>query len=133
MIKSRNDDGASPNSNPPLMKKNALLVAVFPLVLAGCVFNSAEIRDYQSAIRKQGYVAYYQPVGNPRNVKDWDKFGPGTILRASKTQEYYYAANKLIGPAGVRSAMDRKNASPVSLFSGKRVSGYDIDGKGGWT
>jgi hypothetical protein len=114
------------------MKMKLLLVAVLPLVLVSCAFNS-ELSNYQDAIRKQGYVAYYQPVGNPRNVKDWDKFGPGAILRASKTQEYYYAANKLIGPAGVRAAMDRKNASPVSLFSDKRVSGYDIDGQGGWT
>jgi hypothetical protein len=114
------------------MKKNFVVLALVLLSLVGCAFDS-EMRDYQSAIRRQGYVAYYQPVGNPRNAKDWDKFGPGAILRLGQTQEYYYAANKLIGPAGVRAAMDRKNASPVSLFSGKRVSGYDIDGKGGWT
>jgi hypothetical protein len=29
--------------------------------------------------------------------------------------------------------MNPQNASPISLFSGKRVSGYDIDGKGGWS
>jgi hypothetical protein len=115
------------------MKMKLLLAAILPLSFVGCVFDGSDMHDYQTAIRRQGYVAYYQPVGNPRNVKDWDKFGPGAILRASKTQEYYYAANKLIGPAGVRAAMDRKNASPVSLFSGKRVSGYDIDGQGGWT
>lgn len=122
----------SPCSNISPMKMKFVPIAVLPLCLVGCASNS-EMQNYQAAIRRQGYVAYYQPVGNPRNVKDWDKFGPGTILRVGKTQEYYYAANKLIGPAGVRAAMDRKNASPVSLFSGKRVSGYDIDGKGGWT
>ena len=29
--------------------------------------------------------------------------------------------------------MNPQNASPISLFSDKRVSGYDFDGKGGWT
>ena len=92
------------------MKTKLLVVAIVSAWLVGCASNSSELTDYRNAIRKQGYVAYYQPVGNPRNVKDWDKFGPGTILRLGKTQEYYYAANKLLGPAGVRAAMDRKNA-----------------------
>src|SRR5437868_4821546 len=104
------------------MKMKLLPVAILPLCLIGCS-HDAEVGTYQRTIQRQGYVAYYQPVGNPRNVNDWNKFGPGTILRASKTQEYYYPAKKLIGPSGVRTAMDRKNASPVSLFSGKRVSG----------
>lgn len=65
------------------MRKNFGLLAIVLLSLVGCAFDS-EMHDYQAAIRRQGYVAYYQPVGNPRNVKDWDKFGPGTILRLGK-------------------------------------------------
>src|SRR5690242_14454374 len=110
---------------------NAKLVslAVLSLVLMACESNPVP-GQYQAALRKQGFVGYYQPIGDPRNPNDWNKFGPGTVLHMGKTQEYYYGAKTLIGPAGLRAAMDPTNASPISLFTNKRVSGYDIDGKG---
>src|ERR1700730_12675045 len=109
------------------MKINLALFGVLPLILNACAHEPV-IGEYQRTLQKQGFVSYYQPVGDPRNVNDWNKFGPGTILRVCKVQDYYYPAKTLIGEAGVQAAMDPRNASPISLFSGKRVSGYDLDG-----
>src|SRR5262249_21716329 len=83
-------------------------------------------------IRAQGYVSYNQPIGNTHSASDWSKFGPGAVLR-SGPQTYYYDARTLIGDQGVQDAMNPQNSSPISLFSDKRVSGYDIDSKGDWT
>ncbi len=114
------------------MKPSLLLLALSTLALgAGCA-TSPQIGAYQKAIKDAGFVAYNQPVGDVHNGKDWDKYGPGTILR-TKNQAYYYPANIVIGADGVQSALDPKNASPITLFSGRKVSGYDYDGKGGWT
>jgi hypothetical protein len=97
----------------------------------GCVSNPVP-GAFQKEIRNQGFAAFNQPIGDPHNPNDWNKFGPGAILR-SKMQTYYYSAKTLIGDQGVKDAMNPQNASPISLFSDKRVSGSDFDGKGGWT
>lgn len=47
----------------------------------------------------------------------------------NQNTNYYYPAKTLIGVQGVQDAMNLQNASSVSLFSNKRLSGYDIDGK----
>jgi len=99
--------------------------------LASCS-TSPQIGAYQRAIREAGFTAYNQPVGDVHNVNDWNKFGPGVVLR-TKNQGYYYSAASIIGASTVQSAMDPKNASPIGLFSGRKVSGYDFDGHGGWT
>lgn len=114
------------------MKTERVIIPVLSLLLAACARDPA-IGAYQRDLQNQGFVGYNQPIGDPKNPNDWNKFGPGTILRTAKTQEYYYPAKTLIGDAGLQAAMDPKNASPVSLFSGRKVSGYDLDGKGGWT
>ena len=114
------------------MKTTFGLCGILPLILIGCT-NKPVVGEYQKYLRTNGYVGYYQPVGDPRNPNDWNKYGPGTILRAGKTQDYYYGAKTLIGEPGVQTAMDAKNASPINFFRGKQVSGYDFDGSGGWT
>lgn len=115
-----------------LRNKAFPFIVLLPVSLVGCAHEPV-IGEYQRALREQGFVGYYQPVGDPRNVNDWNKFGPGAILRLGRTQDYYYPAKTLVGEPGVRAAMDQQNASLISLFTGRRVSGYDIDGKGGWT
>jgi hypothetical protein len=112
--------------------KVELSIAVVSLVVAACA-HDPQVGEYQRRLKSQGFVGYNQPVGDPRNLNDWNKLGPGTILRTGKAQDYYYPAKSLIGDGGVQAAMEPKNASPISLFSGRRVSGYDFDGKGGWT
>ena len=104
---------------------------LLPLLLTSCAKDPVP-GAYQAAIRAQGYVAYNQPTGDPRNINDWNKLGPGTILRsAGKT--HYFPAKTLIGEEGVKKAMEPAHASPIDLFSNRKVSGYDFDGKGGWT
>jgi hypothetical protein len=117
-------------ASPSTAVVNIVIVthAVFAL---GCASNPVP-GAFQKEIRARGFTAFNQPVGDPRSVQDWNKFGPGAILRADR-QSYYYSAKILIGDDGVQEAMRPQNASPISLFSGKRVSGYDLDGKGGWT
>jgi hypothetical protein len=114
------------------MKRAVLLFSVLPLVFTACTHEPVA-GEYQRYLRGNGYVGYFQPVGDPRNPNDWNKYGPGTILRAGKAQDYYYGAKTLIGQTGLQAAMDPKNASPINFFGGKRASGYDFDGKGGWT
>jgi hypothetical protein len=115
-----------------IMKNQTVLLSLLAvLFLAGCAGNPV-VGAYQKEIQGQGFTAYYRPSGDASNRNDWDKFGPGTILR-SKQQTYYEPARTLIKESGIKAAMKRENASPISLFSGKRVSGYDFDGKGGWT
>lgn len=114
------------------LKKQRLLLTIIPIILlTGCA-NSPVIGAYQKQIKAQGFIAYSHPSGDTHNPNDWEKFGPGAILRANQ-QTYYEPARTLIGKDGVTEAMKPENASPISLFSGKRVSGYDFDGKGGWT
>lgn len=115
------------------MKKTSLLFGLLLLLLTACAQNQAVPREYLRYLQTNGYVGYYQPVGDPRNANDWNKYGPGTILRVTKAQDYYYGAKTLIGETGLQVAMDPKNASPINFFGGKRASGYDFDGKGGWT
>jgi len=118
------------------MPQRSLHISLAALVAAVCLSGCAhdpKIGAYQRDLRNQGFVGYYQPVGDPRNVNDWNKYGPGTVLRNGRQQDYYYRAKTLLGDAGVAEAMNPANASPISLFSGRRVSGYDFDGKGGWT
>lgn len=110
---------------------STLLVILMALGDIGCASNVV-VNGFQKEIRSRGFASFNQPIGDPTNPNDWEKFGPGAVLR-TKNQTYYYPAKTLITEAGVQQAMDIKNASPISLFSGKRVSGYDIDGKGGWT
>jgi hypothetical protein len=112
----------------PLKNLALLLASCF---LASCA-SSPQIGAYQRAVREAGFVAYNQPIGDVQNENDWNKFGPGTVLR-TKQQTYYYPAKTVIGAAGVQSAMNPKNASQIGLFSGRKVSGYDLDGQGGWT
>lgn len=107
------------------------LVLVLPVLLAACQ-TTTPIGEYRKLIRAQGYAAYNQPVGDPGNLNDWNKFGPGTVLRA-KQQTHYYPAKTLLGDQSVRDASKTANHSPVSLFSNRRVSGSEFDGKGGWT
>lgn len=114
------------------MKIQLIIIPVLSLLLAACAHDPV-IGEYQRDLQRQGFVGYNQPIGDPRNPSDWNKLGPGTILRTGRAQDYYYSAKTLIGDAGVQAAMDPKNASPISLFSGRRVSGYDLDGKGGWS
>jgi hypothetical protein len=103
------------------------------LALLGCgCITTAVPGAFQKEIRNQGFASFNQPIGDPHNPNDWNKFGPGAVLR-SKMQTYYYPAKTVIGDQGVRDAMNPQNASPISLFSDKRVSGYDFDGKGGWS
>lgn len=109
----------------------ALILASLSL-LTGCLGTSPQIGAYQRAVQAAGFVPYNQPVGDVKNRNDWNKYGPGTILRRSN-QAYYIAANTVIGPAAVTRAMNPASASPIGLFSGRKVSGYDFDGKGGWT
>ena len=115
-----------------IMKNTIPFLITVSLFLTACATTNPTIGEYQKQIRAQGFSSFNQPVGDPGNVNDWNKFGPGTVMRA-KTQAYYYPAKVLLGNQGVRAATDPKNASPINLFSGKRVSGYDIDGKGGWS
>jgi hypothetical protein len=115
------------------MKKTShFILVIVPLFLAACSTTNPVAGEFQNQIRAQGFTSFNQPIGDPHNVNDWNKFGPGTVLRA-KTQSYYYPAKTLLGNQGLQDAMNPQNASPISLFSGKRVSGYDIDGKGGWS
>jgi len=115
-----------------LPKRSAdVAIVFFAVVVCGCANNPVP-GAFQNEIRAQGFASFNQPVGDPHNANDWEKFGPGVVLR-KKTQAYYYPAKTLIGVKGVQEAMSPQNASPISLFSGKRVSGYDIDGKGGWS
>lgn len=114
------------------MKKSSLLVFIIPLLLAACETTNPVIGEFQKQIRAQGFASFNQPIGNPGNANDWNKFGPGTVIR-TKNQSYYYPAKMVLGEQGLKDAMNPENASPISLFSGKRVSGYDFDGKGGWT
>ena len=115
-----------------LTRRSADFAIVFFVVVAcGCASNPVP-GAFQKEIRAQGFASFNQPIGDPHNANDWGKFGPGVILR-KQTQTYYYPAKTLIGVQGVQDAMNPQNASPISLFSGKRVSGYDIDGKGGWS
>jgi hypothetical protein len=111
-----------------------ILLLIFSAVAAGGCASQSEVGvgAFQKEITSRGFASFNQPIGNPNNPNDWEKFGPGVVLR-TKNQTYYYPAKMLISEPGVQRAMDLKNASPISLFSGKRVSGYDIDGKGGWT
>ncbi len=109
----------------------ARLAAAGALLFTACLANPVP-GMYQREISAQGYTPYREPVGDPKNVFDWNKFGPGAVLRA-KEQTHYYPAKILIGDQGVADAMDPKKASPISFFTGKRVSGYDFDGHGGWT
>jgi hypothetical protein len=106
-------------------------VILFAVLACGCASNPVP-GAFQKEIGTQGYASFNQPIGDPHNPNDWNKFGPGATLRR-KMQTYYYPAKTLIGDQGVQDAMNPQNASPVRLFSGKRVSGYDLDGKGGWT
>jgi len=108
-----------------------LVLAAHTVLVFGCATNPVP-GAFQKEIRDQGFAAFNQPVGDPHNPNDWNKFGPGAILR-SKMQTYYYSAKTLIGDQGVHDAMNPQNASPISLFSDKRVSGSDFDGKGGWS
>ena len=117
---------------PPQNISRFLPFLLIATTLGGCASDKVVIGAYQQQIRAAGFASFNQPIGDPKNAKDWDKFGPGVILR-TKNQTYYYPAKKLIAEEGLQEAMDPKNASPISLFSGKRVSGYDFDGKGGWT
>ena len=114
------------------MKTQLQVLIVLAVVLLASCANNPVIGEYQKQIAAQGFTAYSRPSGDTHNAKDWDKFGPGTILRTQQ-QTYYEPARTLIGKKGVEQAMKPENASPISLFSGKRVSGYDLDGKGGWT
>lgn len=88
--------------------------------------------EYEKVLQAHGLTAYVPPAGDKGNVKDWNQFGPGTVLRV-KNQGYYYPAKTLLGEQAVLDAMKPENATPISLFSGKRFSGYDFDGSGGWT
>ena len=115
-----------------MTKHPLLLLALAALAFTSGCTTSPQIGAYQKAIKDAGFTAYNQPVGDVHNAKDWEKFGPGTIVRA-KNQAYYYPATIVIGADGVQSAIDPKNASPIGLFSGRKVSGYDFDGQGGWT
>jgi hypothetical protein len=116
-----------------IMKTTSYLIFLIGLLfLAACRTTNPVGGEFQKQIRAQGFASFNQPIGDPHNVNDWNKFGPGTVLRA-KTQSYYYPAKTLLGNQGLQDAMNPQNASPISLFSGKRVSGYDIDGKGGWS
>ena len=112
--------------------KYALLLPVLSLAFAGCFTTNPVAGGFQRQIAAQGFASFNQPIGDPHNLNDWNKFGPGAVLR-TKTQAYYYPAKTVIGNQGVKETMDPQNISPISLFSGKRVSGYDIDGKGGWS
>jgi len=115
-----------------LPRGGALLLLLLPVAFLGACSSHPVPGAYQKEIRAQGFTAYSRPSGDPRNPRDWDKFGPGTVLR-SRQQTYYEPARTIIGADGVQEAMKPENASPISLFSGKRVSGYDFDGQGGWT
>jgi len=121
-----------PMNSRKITKTHLIIVPALSLVLAACSHDPV-IGEYQRDLQRQGFVGYNQPIGDPKNPSDWNKLGPGTILRTGKTQDYYYPAKTLVGDAGVQAAIDPKNASPISLFTEKRVSGYDLDGKGGWT
>lgn len=115
------------------MKKTChLIVTILPLFLAACGTTAPVAGEFQKQIRAQGFASFNQPIGDPHNANDWNKFGPGAVLRTA-IQSYYYPAKTLLGNQGVQDAMNPQNISPISLFSGKRVSGYDIDGKGGWS
>ena len=114
------------------MKIQTVLIASLPALFLTACSTAPVPGAYQKEIRAQGYTAYSHPIGDTQNVKDWDKFGPGVILRA-KEQTYYEPARTLLGESGPQDAMKPENASPVGLFSNKTVSGYDFDGKGGWT
>lgn len=115
-----------------MQKTSPLIFVIVPLFLAACNTTSPVAGEFQKQIQAQGFASFNQPIGDPKNANDWNKFGPGTVLR-TKTQGYYYPAKIVLGNEGVQDAMNPQNASPISLFSGKRVSGYDIDGKGGWS
>jgi hypothetical protein len=47
------------------MKRAFLFFSVFPAFLVGCAHEPV-IGEYQRALQKQGFVGYYQPVGDPR-------------------------------------------------------------------
>ncbi len=115
------------------MKQTRLLIlaSLAAICLAACA--TTVTRDqYAREIAKQGFVPYNNPSGDTSNPKDWGKFGPGAILR-KKQQTHYESANTLLGDAGVTEAMKPDNSSPIGLFSGKTVSGYEYDAKSGWT
>jgi hypothetical protein len=115
------------------MKTKSLVgFLIAPLLVAACSSTKTVPGAFQKEIRAQGFASFNQPIGDPHNLNDWNKFGPGAVLR-TKTQGYYYPAKTVIGNDGVKDAMNPQNMSPISLFSDKRVSGYDIDGKGGWS
>ena len=81
-----------------------LVLAAYAVIGLGCTSNPA-IGAFQKEIRDQGFSAFNQPIGDPHNLNDWNKFGPGAVLR-SKMQTYYYSAKTLIGDQGVRDAMN---------------------------
>lgn len=114
------------------MKKTRILIlsSFAAICLASCT-NSVTRDQYASEIAKQGFVPYNNPKGDTSNHKDWGKFGPGAILR-KKQQTHYESANTLLGDTGVIEAMKPENSSPIGLFSGKTVSGFEYDAKSGW-
>jgi hypothetical protein len=108
-----------------------LTVLLGPCLFAACQ-QSAEIGAYQQRFKQLGYRPYYPPIGNVQNLNDWNKYGPGVILRDS-THEYYQGASTIIGQAGLRAAANKANWSPEGRLSGTKASGYDFDGNGGWS
>lgn len=114
------------------MKIQLRLLILLPVFLLAACETASVSGEYQRQIAAQGFTAYYRPSGDTLNVKDWDKYGPGTILR-SKQQTYYEPARTVIGTAGVKAAMKPENSSPISIFKSATYSGSDLDGKGGWS
>ena len=78
------------------MKKTSHFTLVIVLLfLAACRATNPVSGEFHNQIRAQGFASFNQPIGDPHNPNDWNKFGPGTVLHA-KTQSYYYPAKRCL-------------------------------------
>ncbi|WP_386780365.1 hypothetical protein [Luteolibacter ambystomatis] len=72
------------------------------------------------------------PTGDPTKSSEWEKFGPGAIVKRD-SQSYEQRAQFLIGKKGVADAQSPDAISPVYFFKRKLISGSNFDASGGYT